>query len=187
MKAPLRVGFDLDGVLLYNPVRVARLPVSIVKQLIAPKKNLRFIIPRDPISKFFWHAAHWTSLFIQPGYREAKELMKSGKIEGYLISARYDFLADDFSRWKKKLDADNIFKEVYMNVKNEQPHLFKTRMARELNLDIFVEDNLDIVRSITKATKTKVFWIYNLLDRTQDYPYKFPNLKRAISQIEKLV
>ncbi len=187
MTKPLRIGFDLDGVLLYNPVRTARLPVSIIKQLISPKKQLKFIIPKDPFSKFLWHAAHWTSLFIQPGYKELTELMKKGKIEGYLISARYDFLSDDFERWKKKLKTDGTFTGVYMNLKNEQPHHFKTRMVKELDLDIFVEDNLDIVRSLSKETRAKVFWIYNLFDRATDYPYKFPDLKRAIAQIEKLL
>lgn len=180
----LRVGFDLDGVLLYNPVRIARMPVSILKRIFSKKRELKFYIPTSALEQSIWQLAHYTSIFIAPGFDEIKKLVKSGKIEAYIITARYSFLEDDFKKWLTKMKINHIFTETYLNKKNEQPHLFKQRIIEELKLDIFVDDNWDIVNYLSKKTKTKIFWVYNILDRFIDYKYKFPTLKETLKKIE---
>ena len=60
-------------------------------------------------------------------------------------------------------------------------------MIEKLNLDIYVEDNYDIVRYLSqsaKLKKVKIVWIYNILDRHINYPYKFPTLKAAVEFIK---
>ncbi|GIW64652.1 MAG: hypothetical protein KatS3mg092_0585 [Patescibacteria group bacterium] len=71
--------------------------------------------------------------------------------------------------------------------KNQQPYDFKAQMIKKLNLDIFVEDNWDIVKKLKvksqkSKVKTKIFWICNLLDRNIKYQYKFKNLKEVVSK-----
>jgi hypothetical protein len=63
-------------------------------------------------------------------------------------------------------------------------------MIKKLNLDIFVEDNWDIAKylktqnsKLKTEKKTKIFWIYNLLDRNIKYWYKFSSLKEVIKKI----
>ena len=57
-------------------------------------------------------------------------------------------------------------------------------MIKDLDLDVFVEDNWGIVEYLSpKFRRTKIAWIYNLLDRTIPYPYKFPSLKKTIEHI----
>jgi hypothetical protein len=63
-------------------------------------------------------------------------------------------------------------------------------MIKKLNLDIFVEDNWDIVNyfksqmsNLKSKKKVKIFWIYNLLDRKIKYRYKFSSLKEVIKKI----
>jgi cytochrome c len=63
-------------------------------------------------------------------------------------------------------------------------------MIKKLNLDIFVEDNWDIAKylknqnsKLKTGKKTKIFWIYNLLDRNIKYRYKFSSLKEVIKKI----
>jgi hypothetical protein len=58
-------------------------------------------------------------------------------------------------------------------------------MIKKLNLDIFVEDNWDIVKYLKNIKKTKIFWIYNLLDKKIKYQYKFKSLKEVVSFLKK--
>ncbi|KXK10326.1 MAG: hypothetical protein UZ22_OP11002000840 [Microgenomates bacterium OLB23] len=52
----LKVGFDLDGVVLYNPARIVRAPVVRFKHIFLPKKEKVFYVPSTPPEKnFLWH------------------------------------------------------------------------------------------------------------------------------------
>lgn len=182
-KKPLRVGFDLDGVLLYNPARIARFPVSIFKRVFFKKKRLKFYIPKKPWAKLMWRVFHWSSLFVANGFEDIKKLAENGNIEAYIVTSRYSFLEDDFEAWLDRMKINHAFKGVHQNLKDEQPHLFKERMVNELKLDVFVEDNFDIVNHLSKKTRTKIYWIYNILDSRVDYPFKFSSLNKAIAKL----
>ncbi|NCO88386.1 hypothetical protein GW881_00520, partial [Candidatus Roizmanbacteria bacterium] len=75
------------------------------------------------------------------------------------------------------------------NSKNEQPHIFKEKMIKKLNLDIYVEDNWDIVNYLEKKNfedgnkQRKIVWIYNFFDRQIKYKDRFPILRSAIKMI----
>lgn len=184
-RKPLKVGFDLDGVILYNPARIMRPAVALVKDLILKKKKLKFYIPQTPQERYMWHLFHKSSLFIAPGFSEIRTLAEKGIIEPYIITARYSFLKPDLDKWLKKADAYSYFKACIHNEKDEQPHLYKERMMRELKLDVFIEDNLDIVLHLAKSLPDKkIIWVYNLLDINKDYPLKVPHLKKGIEIIK---
>jgi len=111
-------------------------------------------------------------------------------VDGYIVTARYDFLKDDFEKWLIRLEAHNHLVASYHNKNDEQPHLFKERMIEKLGIDIFVEDNWDIVQYLNarfakKKNKPTVLWIYNIIDRFIPYEYKFPTLEKAADFIEK--
>ena len=186
----LKVGFDLDGVLLYNPVRIFRPIIYFIKKYILKRKTNQFYYPKNKLEQLIWLFLHKSSLFPAPGVEEIKQLIKEKKIKAYVISARYESLKEDFLFWKKKIDPENLFSSWYYNEKNDQPHLYKEKMIKKLNLDIFVEDNWDIVKylktqnsKLKSGKKTKIFWIYNLLDRNIKYWYKFSSLKEVIKKI----
>ncbi len=185
-KQPLRVGFDFDGVLLYNPARIARPIIVHLKKLFIPSEQNKFHLPKTRLQKFIWFLLHKTSFIVAPGYDEIKNLAKTNKIKAYIISARYESLKTDFNVWIKKIDAADYFSGIYYNNTDEQPHLFKEKMIKKLDLDIFVEDNWDIVSHLSKKTSVKIFWIYNLLDRNIKYKYKFPCLKQVVEKLLKL-
>lgn len=208
MKKQPRVGFDLDGVLLYNPIRIARPIISVIKKLFVKKKGLHFYSPQTPWEKQLWQLFHKSSIFIAPGLDEIKILIKDKKIKAYIITARYSFLKHDLDKWLKKMKVNKYFSGIYYNQKDEQPHLFKERMIEKLNLDVFVEDNWDIVNYLSqkskvnpstslrmtlsgiervKSPKSKVFWIYNIFDRNYFYLNKFPNLKSVVKKIKELI
>lgn len=185
IKKPLRVGFDLDGVLLYNPVRIGRPLVTGFKRLILKKPKTNFTIPHTHLQKAIWTLLHKTSFIVAPGFSELKHKVQSGEIEAYLITARFDFLKPDLDKWLTRIQADKYFKKVYYNQHNEQPHAFKLRVLNSLKLDYFIEDNWDIVNNLAvqPGLNTKIFWIYNLFDRRIPYPYKYPILKKALEAL----
>lgn len=186
-KKPLRIGFDLDGVVLYNPARIIRRPVTMIKHIFVPKKEKRFYIPRTKPEKALWHLLHWSSFMVSPGFHNIHAMARKGLIEPYIVTARYSFLKKDFEYWAKKLNFPVHFKGHFMNEKNEQPHEFKERMVRELKLDMFVEDNLNIVEHLNKTTDCEVLWIYNIFDTFVPYKHKYPTLKKALVYISAYV
>ncbi|PIZ63680.1 hypothetical protein COY16_01235 [Candidatus Roizmanbacteria bacterium CG_4_10_14_0_2_um_filter_39_13] len=188
-KTSLKVGFDLDGVLLYNPARIFR-PITIVAKTILRHKSptkTEFYYPKSTIEKILWNIVHWSSLFIAPGFEDIKELAKEGKINAYIVTSRYDCLKGDFARWLNKMNAEVVFIDTFHNKNNLQPHIFKEKKINELGLDLFVEDNWDIVRHISTHTKTKGLWITNAIDKSISYELKFLSLKSAMNYIRLIL
>lgn len=187
---PLKVGFDLDGVILYNPVRVMRPLITNFKRRVLKKKKTRFYVPRSKVEQGLWWLIHQSSLFIVPGYDQVKELVAAGAIEAYLVTGRFACLKADLDRWLKKLEGDVVFSRVYYNRENLQPHDYKKTTIKSLDLDFFIEDNWDIVESLQdayqkKEMKTKVYWLYNVADKQIAYPYKVPSLKDFVEKIRR--
>jgi len=183
--SPLRVGFDMDGVLLYNPARIIRPFVSSVKKMFLKNKQLHFYFPQTKGEQFMWKLFHKSSIFNAPGLDEITELVRRGKITAYLVTARYSFLGKEVEDWVRKNKLDRTFTGVYSNTQNEQPHEFKERMIRKLKLDIFVEDNFDIVNHLSKTTPAEIIWIYNIFDRGIPFPKKFPHLSSVVALLKK--
>lgn len=188
-KKPLRVGFDLDGVLLYNPVRIFRPIISWVKRDLLGRKQTKFFVPKKRWQQLIFIWLHKTSLWVAPGLDEIKALADAGLIEPYLITARFSFLQEDLGFWLKKIKAETIFKGIQYNERDEQPLIFKARQIQELKLDVFVEDNWDIVTKLNMMVgnsnpKFVCWWVSNLLDARISYPQKVDSLWTAVQQIK---
>lgn len=188
-KRQLRVGFDLDGVILYNPLRILRPAASalaFLKPLLFNEKINSFYFPNSSLEKFVWKILHKTSFKIADGVEDIKVLAKKGVIEPYIITARYNFMKEDFDCWINKLNNQPYFRYCHYNQNNMQPNVFKEKMIKELRLDIFVEDNWGIIKRLNSATnKTKIFWVTNILDKHINYPYKFTSLKEVVYYLKK--
>ncbi len=182
-KKTLRIGFDLDGVILYNPARIARRPIKSFKRRFIPSRTDTFYVPKTKLEQFVWQIVHKSSVWIADGYDLVKDLAKRPDVEIYLITARFAHLKPDFEKWLKKIGAEDVFVKWIINEKDEQPHKYKLKQIEKYNLDYFVEDNWDIVSHLAKNTKVKAYWIYNILDRQVDYSLKFPTLKKAVTHI----
>ncbi len=184
-KKPLRIGFDLDGVLLYNPVRVIRPIISLLKKKkVIQRRELQFFVPKTKQQQFLWRLFHKSSLFVSPAVNQLAELVASGEVEAYIVTARFAHLKADTQYWFNKFSQKNIFKASFMNEQDEQPHLFKLKKIEELKLDYFVEDNWDIVNFLSqKKLATKISWISNFGDRKINYHSKFFTLKSFIDSL----
>lgn len=184
---PLRVGFDLDGVLLYNPARTARPIIVGLKKIFLKEEIRKFHYPKTRLQKVFWAFLHKSSMFTAPGLKDIQELVKKKKIKAYIVTARYEFLKGEFQKWLNKIKADTYFEASFFNNNDEQPHIFKARMIKDLKLDVFVEDNWDIVKHLKNEHKNlKIFWISNIFDRNIPHTHKFTSLKKAVETIGRL-
>jgi len=191
MKKKLKVGFDLDGVILYNPVRIFR---SLAKTFLKPLKKTffrqekePFYIPKTDFEKYVWGLIHKSSFRINTGYRDLKKMARDDNFSFYLITGRYGYLKKDYLDWLKKIDSRNVFRKCFINEKSIQPDLFKKTMIQKLDLDYYVEDNFDIVEKLKSQKKADILWITNLADRNINYPYKFSGLKEVCLFLRKRI
>lgn len=184
MLKPLVVGFDFDGVIAYNPARLARFPIAFIKQHVFGLKKVSFYVPRTKLEKALWSLAHESSVVPGRGATLLRQLIREKKIEAHLVTGRYGFLEDNLTRFLTRWDLLDCFTTITVNTKEEQPHEFKARVIRQKKFAYFVEDNLDIVRYLTKKTDTHIYWIYNIFDAYQVYTYKFPYLQKALEAMK---
>ncbi len=187
MSKKLRVGFDLDGVILYNPIRTLRPIAQLLKFLKPPlfhEGAESFYFPNSKLEQYIWRLLHKTSFKIANGYGEIKQLVKKGHIEVYLITSRYSFLKSDFDYWVKKLNGKTVFKGCFYNKTNLQPNVFKRTMIKKLGLDYFVEDNWGVIQRLNGSLRrVRVLWLSNILDRNIEYKYKFFSLKEIVTYL----
>jgi len=178
------VGLDFDGVVAYNPARLARFPISFVKKRILGIQNVSFFVPKTPWQRSLWALGHETSVFPAKGASLLRRLTHEGTIEAHLVTARFGFLEEHLLRFLDRWNLRDAFTTITLNTREEQPHEYKARIVGEKKFDYYVEDNWDIVSYInaTKA-KTHVHWIYNLFDRGREYGYKYPYLEKSLERI----
>lgn len=184
---PVVVGFDLDGVLFFNPFRIVRKPVELLKKYVLHRKTMLFYIPRSPLEKIFWKLVHMSSLSPAHGWKRIRTLAQNGSIEAHLITARFACLKSDFDRCVRSLDGGSYFKTTIHNAHDEQPHLFKERMIKELGIKYYIEDNWNIVDHLSTHTDATILWITNAMDLSIDYPERFNNLDEAMTRLEALI
>lgn len=185
MSKKIRVGLDFDGVVAYNPFRVVRAPIKWFKREVLGIRKLTFFVPKNEGQRLMWTVVHESSILPAIGVGLLKDMAKDDRYEFHLITARFGFLKENLYKWLEGNDLVSIFKSINVNDQQEQPHEFKERIVKKLKLDIYVEDNLDIVQYLYKKGPTEIFWIYNFMDRNYKYQFKFPYLKKALQAIKK--
>lgn len=183
MSEPVRIGLDFDGVVAYNPFRIIRAPIKFVKRKFLGVKSLTFFVPKNGFERWMWTIVHESSVLPGIGLGKVHNLTAMPQVELYLVTARYGFLRKNLFAWLERHKLTDCFKEIVVNERTIQPHLYKEEEARRLKLDYFVEDNYDIVTHMSTRVPTKVLWIYNLLDKQRPFPHKFSNIGNAIDYI----
>ncbi|MBI2008363.1 hypothetical protein HYS82_01770, partial [Candidatus Amesbacteria bacterium] len=143
-KKIIRVGLDFDGVVVYNPLRLVRAPITFFKREILGIRRLTFFVPQKKWQQEVWKLIHKSSLLPANGLNLFRRLVKEGTIEAHLITARFSFLDGHLYEWLEKHRLLKLFKTINMNLDNKQPHVFKEEMIKKYKLDYFVEDNLNV-------------------------------------------
>ncbi len=156
----IRIGFDLDGVIVGKPPLV---PKGLIEFLVKKPANssLHFRFPKSCLEQYARKFSHF--YLFRPPLRQninfINKKLNSKKYELYVVSGRYSFLTAETDRWLKKRGLGNLFKAVFINLGNEQPHLFKERIIKELNLDYFFEDDEETKEYLQERFKEKNFFL----------------------------
>lgn len=161
----IRVGFDFDGVLFYNPVRLLRAPLDVFKKKVLKVPSTTFFVAKSPLSRLVMRAVHYSSFMPNIGIREFEKLLSDPRFEVHIITARQAFLASDMCTLMRIYNVAIDRNIIHTNDTDEQAHLFKEHMLKKLKLQYYVEDNWDIVQHLRAHTDTKVIWIYNRIDK----------------------
>lgn len=150
------IAFDFDGVFVKYPLF---LPPFLRQFIYREKKSLseRFPTFIEQKLRIFSHIL----LFRKPIQKNINSVRNNNrKSEMYLISGRYQFLNQKTNIWLKAHHLEKIFKRVFINSQNEQPFLFKDKKIRELRVERFVDDDIDLIEFLAKKhPDTIFFWI----------------------------
>ena len=163
----MNIGFDLDKIFINTPPVV---PIEIIEWLYKEKTNheLKYRIPSRPeqILRIFSHYPPFRQP-IAENMNFLKKLASANKDKYYLISSRFGFLKTRTDNLIKKYHFDKIFNAMYFNYDNKQPHEFKNEIIKKLDLDMFVDDDLQLLEYLTdKNPKTKFFWLNEKVNKS---------------------
>ncbi len=157
----MRIGFDLDNIFINHPPFI---PGSIIERLYRKKTNgsLEYRIPSH-YEQFVRRISH--AAFLRPPIKSNLEILSSiqkNKHLLYLVSSRFGFLKKPTEQLVKKYKLNSLFSELYFNFHNKQPHEFKDEIIRKLKIDIYIDDDLYLLKYIAgKNNKVKLFWLNN--------------------------
>lgn len=181
----MNIGFDLDGIFIDKPPLIPRRVIEWIyrgPQNHEPKYRLPINKFEQQIRKF----SHYTAF--RPKISKNIEFLKyfssKGNHQLFLISSRFAFLENETMAILKKYGLRDYFEKIYLNTKNEQPHIFKKKVLEKLNIDIFVEDDLMLLNYLHDFfPKIKLLWynrstvgrtssgILHIKDLKEIYPY----------------
>lgn len=174
----MNIGFDFDKIFIdYPPF----LPTQLFDKLYKKRDNgsLLYRIPGYP-EQILRKTLHLP--FMRPLIKDNLAFLKNiskkhNKL--YLISSRFKFLKPETIRLIKKYELEKIFDGMYFNFDNKQPHLFKEKILQNLHLDLYVDDDLSLLKHVAKSNpKTKFFWLNHTTTKQ--------SLPKNISEIKKL-
>ncbi|OGH10528.1 MAG: hypothetical protein A2857_00885 [Candidatus Levybacteria bacterium RIFCSPHIGHO2_01_FULL_36_15] len=157
----MKIGFDFDKVFVDYPPLI---PNFIIDKLYKKKNhNLVYRFPGN-LEKKLRILSH-TSIFRSPIKNNIKALSKisaNKNLDVYLISGRFGFLKEKTNQWFVKHKIDKYFKKIFFNFNNEQPHIFKDRIIKNLGVEKYIDDDLDLlIHLATNNPKIKFFWLSN--------------------------
>jgi phosphoglycolate phosphatase-like HAD superfamily hydrolase len=161
MTKKLRIVFDLDGIIVDKPPLI---PKKVLEWLFRGNvdNHLHYRFPRSKIEQIIRKLSHF--YLFRPPIKEniafINRLAQKPGYELYIVSGRYSFLKKETANWLGKRGLNSVFKKVYLNKSNDQPHLFKEEVLKDLKADIFVDDDealCDYLAQKLKATKIFCF------------------------------
>jgi len=80
-------------------------------------------------------------------------------IQFFLITGRFGFLKQLTLRWLRKNNLFDCFDEIVVNIDDKEPALFKARSISRLEIDYFVDDDLEVLKKLTKTSSAKLYWL----------------------------
>jgi len=159
VKKRKKIAFDLDGVIIDKPPII---PKRLLEWLFCGggKNGLHYRYPKTRLERTIRKISHYY-LFRPPikgNVEFIKKMAKDPSLEFYVISGRYSFLEKETKNWLEKNKISKFFTQIFLNLNDEQPHLYKEKILGNLKPDIFIDDDLLLVNFLTKKINNcKIF------------------------------
>ena len=176
----MKIGFDLDQVFVDKPPFI---PYAVLERLYKKKNNsLAYRIPGVFEQKIRTLSHHW---FLRPPIKinidALSEISMNNALELYLITGRFGFLEDKTDALLKRYRIERYFKGIYLDLQNEQPHVFKNRMLKKLHIERYVDDDVDLLLYLSERNlKMEFYWV------TRKEHMHAVSLPKNITQIKDL-
>ena len=177
----IKIAFDLDGIIIDKPPFV---PKKLLERLFrgGGKNGLYYRFPKAKFEQWIRKISHYY-LFRPPINKNItfiKKIAKERNYELYIVSSRYSFLKKETENWLKKKELTGLFKKVFLNLNDAQPHLFKESVLKELKPDIFIDDDSLIADYLNNRLPTIRIYYYSKegnLHLKQDFLDSLDSLK----------
>lgn len=162
----MNIGFDLDKIFVNFPPLV---PERIIEWLYKGRsaESLKYRMPSraEQIVRIFSHYPLFR-LPITKNVNYVRDLALANTNKYYLISSRFGFLEKRTAAIIKRYKLDKLFNAMYFNYSNRQPHEFKDEVIKKLNLDKYIDDDLQLVEYLSdKNPKIEFFWLNKNLSK----------------------
>lgn len=158
----MNIGFDLDKVFIDYPPFI---PDMVFDKFYKKRSNgvLTYRIPAKPEQLLRYILHH--PLLRPPIEKNLQFLKAFSKTHNnlFLISSRFGFLESRTNELIKRYDFDKIFKGLYFNYGNKQPHFFKDSVIKELKIKKYVDDDFALVKYLAKHNPDVQFYWLNAL------------------------
>lgn len=153
----MKIGFDLDNIFINTPLFI---PLSVIEKLYKKKANgeLLYRIPGKG-EQFIRKVSHHP--LFRPAMPENISLLKAltkKEYDIYLISSRFGFLKNETKKIVARYQLSDLFTNMYFNYLDDQPHLFKDTIIRELGLDIYIDDDYHLLKYVAMHNKNTIFY-----------------------------
>jgi len=162
----MNIGFDLDKVFIEYPFFLPDFVVNKAYKIIFDN-SIVYRIPSKP-EQFLRLLLHYPLLRqpINKNIEFVKNISKKNAHNYFLISGRFGFLQKRTDEIIKKYELDKVFKKIFINLRNEQPHIFKSNLMKKLQINKYVDDDLYLLRYASKQNpKTIFFWLNNKVSK----------------------
>lgn len=162
----MNIGFDLDKIFVDYPPFI---PNWVIDKLYKERDNgvLLYRIP-GRFEQKLRQLSHQP--FLRPPLKHnlsfLQVLAKNNTHTLYLISSRFGFLKKQTERLSKKQNFNSIFKKLYFNYDNEQPHEFKNKILKQLKIDRYIDDDLSLLKYLAKNNpSSKFYWLNSSINK----------------------
>lgn len=157
----MNIGFDLDKIFVDYPPLI---PDAVIDRLYKKKSNgiLFYRIP-GKLEQYIRVLSHHPFLrpVIGKNLEFVRKLSKDKSNTLFLISSRFGFLKKRTQHLIEKYHLDKIFSRMYFNFQNNQPHVFKSSILKKQKIDIFIDDDLPLIRYLAKIYPQIIFFWLN--------------------------
>jgi len=157
----IKIGFDLDGVLAKHSLggfwfRLRKAKEEALRNL----GTSSYYYPKTFLERWAWVIIDW---FRWPLAKGEKKLLidfaRRQNVKVFLITGRFGFLKQLTLRWLRKNNLFSCFDRIVVNVNDEDPTLAKARSISKLKIDYFIDDDLEVLKKLTKISSAKLFWL----------------------------